>query len=67
MRRACYDQYKRKEAENMKLDKKMAAMTAALPRGEYPRPECVRDEWLCLNGAWSFERDPGASGPGAAF
>ena len=46
----------------MKLDKKMAAMTAALPRGEYPRPECVRDEWLCLNGAWRFERDPGASG-----
>ena len=37
-------------------------MTAALPRGEYPRPECVRNEWLCLNGAWRFERDPGASG-----
>jgi len=46
----------------MILDKKLAAMTADLPRGEYPRPDCVRDEWMCLNGTWSFERDLGASG-----
>ena len=34
----------------------------AVPRAEYPRPQFVRDEWLCLNGAWEFETDPGDSG-----
>ncbi|MBO4366357.1 MAG: hypothetical protein J5843_01735, partial [Clostridia bacterium] len=23
-------------------------------RNEYPRPELVRDNWICLNGPWSF-------------
>ena len=32
------------------------------PRGEYPRPQFVRDEWLCLNGEWQFEIDAGNSG-----
>ena len=33
-----------------------------VPRPEYPRPQLVRDEWLCLNGRWQYERDPGDSG-----
>lgn len=32
------------------------------PRPEYPRPQFVRDAWLCLNGTWQFEADPGDSG-----
>lgn len=30
-----------------------------IPRGEYPRPQFVRDSWMCLNGEWdfSFETD----------
>jgi beta-galactosidase/beta-glucuronidase len=34
----------------------------ALPRPEYPRPQFVRPDWLCLNGEWQFETDPGDSG-----
>lgn len=26
-------------------------------REEYPRPNLVRENWLCLNGAWQFEFD----------
>ena len=33
-----------------------------LPRGEYPRPQLVREEWLCLNGPWAFGEDPGGNG-----
>ena len=33
-----------------------------LPRPEYPRPQFVRADWLCLNGEWEFESDPGDSG-----
>ncbi len=33
-----------------------------IPRSEYPRPQFVREQWLCLNGEWEFERDPGDSG-----
>ena len=33
-----------------------------LPRSEYPRPQFVRREWLCLNGPWQFEKDGGDSG-----
>jgi len=34
----------------------------AIPRGEYPRPQFVRGDWLCLNGPWEFEIDPADSG-----
>ena len=34
----------------------------SIPRSEYPRPQLVRDEWLCLNGAWEFEIDNARSG-----
>ena len=37
-------------------------MTESIPRPEYPRPQFVRDDWLCLNGEWQFEIDPGDSG-----
>ncbi len=33
-----------------------------IPRSEYPRPQFVRDDWLCLNGEWGFEIDQGDSG-----
>jgi len=32
------------------------------PRSEYPRPQFVRPDWLCLNGDWEFEIDAGDSG-----
>ena len=35
---------------------------APLPRPEYPRPQFVRLDWLCLNGEWQFEIDSGDSG-----
>ncbi len=28
-----------------------------IPRAEYPRPNLVREDWLCLNGEWDFEID----------
>jgi len=33
-----------------------------IPRGEYPRPQFMREDWLCLNGEWQFEIDQGDSG-----
>jgi beta-galactosidase/beta-glucuronidase len=33
-----------------------------IPRPEYPRPQMVRQDWLCLNGEWEFEIDSGDSG-----
>ena len=33
-----------------------------IPRPEYPRPQFVRSDWLCLNGEWEFEIDSGDSG-----
>jgi beta-galactosidase/beta-glucuronidase len=34
----------------------------SIPRPEYPRPQFVREDWLCLNGEWQFEMDHGDSG-----
>ena len=31
-----------------------AAMQAAVPLSEYPRPQLQRDDWLCLNGKWDY-------------
>ena len=33
-----------------------------IPRPEYPRPQFVRADWLCLNGMWQFEVDTGDTG-----
>lgn len=30
---------------------------ATLIRNEYPRPQFVRKEWICLNGEWQYETD----------
>ncbi|MFD1140901.1 glycoside hydrolase family 2 protein [Larkinella insperata] len=32
-----------------------AALSAEIPLGEYPRPQLQRNEWLCLNGTWSYQ------------
>jgi beta-galactosidase/beta-glucuronidase len=32
-------------------------MNQQLPRGEYPRPQFVREHWISLNGTWEFEFD----------
>ncbi|MEN9934669.1 MAG: hypothetical protein RLZZ387_1248 [Chloroflexota bacterium] len=34
----------------------------SIPRPEYPRPQFVRADWLCLNGRWQFEIDPADTG-----
>jgi beta-galactosidase/beta-glucuronidase len=36
----------------------MNTEASTIPRPEYPRPQFVRTDWLCLNGAWEFETDP---------
>ena len=33
-----------------------------VPRPEYPRPQFVREEWMNLNGEWSYEFDFSRSG-----
>lgn len=38
------------------------ALKTSVPRSEYPRPQFVRRDWLCLNGPWQFEIDQGDSG-----
>ena len=40
----------------------MTTDTSSLPRSEYPRPQFVREDWLCLNGPWDFALDYGDSG-----
>lgn len=35
---------------------------SAIPRPEYPRPQFVRDQWINLNGTWSYEFDFSESG-----
>ena len=32
-------------------------MSQPIPRSEYPRPQFVRPDWLCLNGPWEFQID----------
>lgn len=42
---------------------RLAASDAVpVPRPEYPRPQFARDEWVNLNGTWSFEFDFSRSG-----
>lgn len=31
-----------------------AAMDAAIPFNDYPRPQLQRTDWLCLNGSWDY-------------
>ena len=36
--------------------------TATLPRPEHPRPQFMRNDWVNLNGSWSYTFDFGESG-----
>jgi beta-galactosidase/beta-glucuronidase len=47
-----------KYAENFLEESK----SMSIPRPEYPRPQFVRADWLCLNGEWQFEIDGADSG-----
>lgn len=38
-----------------------------IPRSEYPRPQFMREDWLCLNGEWDFEIDYPMSGEEQRF
>ncbi len=38
-----------------------------LPRPEHPKPQFVRDRWLCMNGVWTFAFDFGRSGKDRGF
>ncbi|MEK7474727.1 MAG: sugar-binding domain-containing protein [Candidatus Coatesbacteria bacterium] len=40
----------------------MATTPTDVPRSQYPRPQFVRADWLCLNGEWGFEIDQGDTG-----
>ena len=33
-----------------------------VPRGEHPRPQFYREDWVNLNGTWTFALDAGKSG-----
>ena len=39
-----------------------AIATWALPRAEYPRPQFERQDWVNLNGEWSYTFDFVGSG-----
>lgn len=39
-------------------------MTNQLMRGEYPRPQFVREKWASLNGEWEFAFDDDGIGSG---
>jgi len=38
-----------------------------IPRPEYPRPQFEREDWLNLNGQWTYTFDPGQSGRDRGF
>ncbi len=38
-----------------------------IPKSEYPRPQMVRDSYICLNGKWEFEIDNTNSGVKAKY
>jgi beta-galactosidase/beta-glucuronidase len=41
----------------MEIASRETSELANIPRPEYPRPQFVRDDWMCLNGQWAFEID----------
>lgn len=36
--------------------------TNQIPRPEHPKPQFQREDWINLNGHWTYEFDPGKSG-----
>lgn len=47
---------------NMAMIRSVENRNMNTPRSEYPRPQFVRQDWLCLNGIWEFEIDSSDSG-----
>jgi len=39
----------------------------SMPRSEHPRPQFQREDWINLNGTWTFEFDFGKSGLAAGW
>lgn len=39
-----------------------SCFSADTPRAEYPRPQFEREQWINLNGTWTFDFDFGKSG-----
>lgn len=39
-----------------------SCFSADTPRAEYPRPQFEREQWVNLNGTWTFDFDFGKSG-----
>lgn len=50
------------QSQVMIEEDKMQPKPADIPRSEYPRPQFVREQWLCLNGKWEFEIDSSDTG-----
>ena len=47
---------------NTKWQKRKDHLYHMQPRSEYPRPQWMRKEWLCLNGEWEYQFDFTKSG-----
>lgn len=46
----------------IKMEPRLLNFTPDMPRTDYPRPQWMREDWLCLNGQWEFAIDHGNSG-----
>jgi beta-galactosidase/beta-glucuronidase len=44
-----------------------ASASHDIPRPEHPRPQFMRDDWINLNGPWTYMLDPGKSGMQRGF
>ncbi|NGM63631.1 beta-glucuronidase, partial [Sphingobacterium sp. SGG-5] len=40
----------------------MSIAYAGTPKPEYPRPQFEREDWINLNGTWTYQLDPVKSG-----
>jgi len=49
--------YEPSRQRQAKVREYLAQLPGGIPRPEYPRPQFVRREWLCLNGKWDFTFD----------
>ena len=45
----------------------MTKSNPAVPRAEYPRPQFEREDWINLNGLWTYTFDWGKSGMQRGF
>ncbi len=49
------------------MDNHSSTAGSSLPRAEYPRPQFFRQDWINLNGIWTFAFDFGKSGMERGF